>query len=273
MSRLPIGIAPKDEIELMQARISDAMGSIDKAKMIYKSVIENDVRPYVAEAHLYNTEMGLREKTISSEDALSALELVSVIWRGDETEIRTLGHMGRLFADAKRWRDAFQVARRASKVFPTHDITRTLNDEMAARFEDIFLHDNDGGLDRLEALALYYDFKEFTPVGRRGDEMIRRLADRMLELDLLDQAADLLQHQVDNRLSGAARATIAARLASIRLMSGKPTQAVQALDSTRLPELPKEVLRAVCCLKPVLIRISHAPIWPLKCWMVKKARR
>jgi hypothetical protein len=244
LERLPVGISPKDEMELLRARLADASGSIDKAKVLYKNVIQNDVRPFVAEAMLYSAEMGLREKTLSPEEVLSNLEMASVIWRGDELEIRTLGHMGRLFADAKRWRDAFQVSRRASQTFPNHGITRELSDEMSVRFEDIFLHGRDGELDRLEALALYYDFKEFTPIGRRGDEMIRRLADRMLELDLLDQSADLLQHQVDNRLSGAAKATIAARLASIRLMSGKPTQAVQALESTRLPELPKEVARA-----------------------------
>ena len=30
--------------------------------------------------------------------------------------------------------------------------------------------------------------------------MIRRLADRLVAVDLLDPAAELLQHQVDNRL-------------------------------------------------------------------------
>jgi tetratricopeptide (TPR) repeat protein len=244
MERLPIGTAPKDEIGLARARLSDAMGSTDAAMQLYQSVIANDVRPYVAEAMLYNVEMGLREKIMQPKQALEQLEMVSAIWRGDETEIRALGHMGRLYADAKRWREAFQSSRRALQSFPNHEITRVLGDEMSARFEQIFLQGQDNELSRLDALALYYDFKEFTPIGRRGDEMIRRLADRMLELDLLDQAADLLQYQVDNRLSGAARATIAARLASIRLMSGKPTQAVQVLDGSRLPELPKDVLRA-----------------------------
>ena len=244
MERLPIGIAPKDDIALARARLADSTGSIDKAQMLYRNVIDSDVRPYVAQAMLYRVEMGLREKTMNPKDALSELELQSVIWRGDETEIRALGHMGRLYADAKRWREAFQVARRALQTYPSHDITRALGDEMAARFENIFLQGQDGDLDRVDALALYYDFKEFTPIGRRGDEMIRRLADRMLDLDLLDQAADLLQHQVDNRLSGAAKATVAARLASIRLMSGKPTQAVRVLETSRLPELPQDIVRA-----------------------------
>jgi hypothetical protein len=96
-------------------------------------------------------------------------------------------------------------------------------------------------LPAVEALGLYFDFKELTPVGRRGDEIVRRLADRLVELDLLDQAAELLQHQVDKRLTGAARSTVAARLAAVRLMNGKPALALAALHGTRLAGLPEEV--------------------------------
>ncbi len=40
----------------------------------------------------------------------------------------------------------------------------------------------------IDALSLFYDFRDLTPVGRRGDEMIRKLADRLVSVDLLDQA-------------------------------------------------------------------------------------
>jgi hypothetical protein len=82
------------------------------------------------------------------------------------------------------------------------------------------------------ALGLFYDFRELTPIGRRGDEMIRRLADRLVAVDLLDQAAELLQHQVDHRLQGAARAQVATRLAIIYLMNRKPDRALAALQTT-----------------------------------------
>ncbi len=93
-------------------------------------------------------------------------------------------------------------------------------------------------------MALFYDFKEFMPVGRRGDEIIRRLADRLVELDLLDQAAEMLQHQIDNRLQGAQRASVAARLAMVRLMNRQPAEALRALGNTRLAELPRDIRRA-----------------------------
>jgi hypothetical protein len=93
----------------------------------------------------------------------------------------------------------------------------------------------------LDALALFYDFNGLTPIGRRGDEMIRRLADRLVAFDLLDQASELLQYQVDHRLEGAARAQVAARLATIYLMNRKPNRAIAALRTTRIADLAGEL--------------------------------
>jgi hypothetical protein len=71
--------------------------------------------------------------------------------------------------------------------------------------------------------------------------MIRKLADRLVSVDLLDQAAELLQHQVDHRLQGAARAQVATRLAVIYLMNRKPDRALAALRTTRTDGLANEL--------------------------------
>jgi len=71
--------------------------------------------------------------------------------------------------------------------------------------------------------------------------MIRRLAERLVSVDLLDQAAELLQYQVDNRLQGAARAQVATRLAVIYLMNSKPDKAQAVLRATRTADLSNEI--------------------------------
>jgi hypothetical protein len=167
-----------------------------------------------------------------------------VIWRGDELEAEALGRLGRLYAEMGRWRDAFSVARRANLLFKDDGAARALHEETGRLFESLFLSGRGETMSRVESLALYFDFKEFTPIGRRGDEIVRRLADRLVELDLLEQAGDLLQHQIDKRLTGAARSTVATRLATIRLMDRKPLEALAALQTTRLSELPAAIKRA-----------------------------
>jgi len=88
---------------------------------------------------------------------------------------------------------------------------------------------------------MFYEYRDLTPIGRRGDEMIRRLADRLVAVDLLDQAAELLQYQIDKRLEGAARAQVAARLAMVYLTNHKPERAIAALRSTRISDLSGEL--------------------------------
>ncbi|MFX5287198.1 hypothetical protein ABTC87_18615, partial [Acinetobacter baumannii] len=71
-------------------------------------------------------------------------------------------------------------------------------------FEQIYNGAKGEDLPPVEALALFYEFRDLTPIGRRGDEMIRRLADRLVVVDLLEQASELLQYQIDHRLEGSA---------------------------------------------------------------------
>jgi predicted negative regulator of RcsB-dependent stress response len=131
--------------------------------------------------------------------------------------------------------------RSAMAAHPNSEMTRRIQDEAAATFDSLFLAGKGDSLPAIEALALFYDFRELTPIGRRGDEMIRRLADRLVSVDLLDQAAALLQYQVDNRLEGAARAQVATRLAVIYLMNRTPDRALAVLRATRSADLANEL--------------------------------
>lgn len=243
IDRLPPGSVPRDEHDLARARMDEAAGRTEAAIRSYGRLAGEAGRPVATEAELRRVALLSRGGRLSDPEAISRLELLSVAWRGDELELRTLAELCRLYASAGRWRDVFATARQANLMFPRHELTRALYDDTARHFEALLLGEDAAKLSAVETLAIYYDFKEFAPIGRRGDEIVRRLADRLVELDLLDQAAELLQHQVDKRLTGAARATVAARLAAIRLMDGKPLRALEALHATRLAELPLDIRR------------------------------
>jgi hypothetical protein len=58
------------------------------------------------------------------------------------------------------------------------------------------------------------------------------LADRLVKVDLLDRAGDLLERQVKTRLSGADKVKAGTRLAAVRLLDDKPDAALQGLDET-----------------------------------------
>jgi hypothetical protein len=104
-----------------------------------------------------------------------------------------------------------------------------------------------GGADKMkpvDALALFYDNMDLTPIGPDGDEMIRRMADRLVAVDLLGPAANLLAYQVDKRLDGIAKAQVATRLAAIYLMDHKADKAVAAIRDTSITGLPDTEMHA-----------------------------
>jgi hypothetical protein len=169
------------------------------------------------------------------------LEALRYRWRGDALELKTLRKLGALYFQTKRWRDGLTVLRIASRNFPEDESARKAQDDMRAAFVQLYLKGAADRMSPVQALALFYDFIDLTPIGPDGDEMIRRMADRLMAVDLLGPAAKLLSYQVNNRLDGVARAQVAARLSMIELLDHKPKDALAAIRDTRVAGLPDDV--------------------------------
>ncbi len=234
----------RDRLALVKGRVEELTGQTVAALDRYERLEVAAAAPVAAAAGLRRTLLALGTAKMSSGEALARLERLALTWRGGPTEEAIIAGLARSYATAGRFREAFATTRRAAMAFPASEMARVLNGEAQSLFDALYLGGRGDALPGVEAVALYFDFKEFAPIGRRGDEVVRRLADRLVGLDLLDSAADLLQHQIDHRLTGQARAAVAARLATVRLMDGKPLQALEAIDATHLPELPADLRRA-----------------------------
>jgi tetratricopeptide (TPR) repeat protein len=238
-----IGI-PKDmqpAVAVLIGRLDEGIGRTEDALAAYRTAAESRDRPAAAQGRLRETELRYSLGDLKRDDVVSDLESLTTIWRGDETEIEALKVLADLYTAEGRYRDSFYVMRSAMTAHPDWDMTRKIQEEAAKTFDSLFLAGKGDSLSAIDSLSLFYDFRELTPIGSRGDEMIRRLGDRLVSVDLLDQAADLLQYQVDKRLQGAARAEVATRLAVIYLMNRKPDRALAALRTTRVADLSGEL--------------------------------
>ncbi|GGE84760.1 hypothetical protein GCM10007285_10440 [Stappia taiwanensis] len=229
--------------DILRGRIADASGRSREALTAFDIVARSDERPLAAEATYRALRIRHRDGDIATEEAANRLAGLATSWRGDEIELKALRFLAQLRVQAGNYRQAFEAMTSALQANSDAETARLLQDEMGAVFAELFL---DGGADAMppvKALALFYDFREMMPIGRRGDEMVRRLANRLVAMDLLDQAAELLKHQVDHRLKGAARAQIAADLGVVYLMDRKPEEALRVLSQTRQAKLPRELER------------------------------
>jgi hypothetical protein len=229
------------QLALLRARMDEALGKDKDALSEYRLAIDSADRISGAEAKVDEISLRRKRNEIGADEALASLETLAMTWRGDTTEVRALQMLVRFYADLGRFRDAFVAARAATKIQPNSDPSREMQDMASSLFSEVFLGPKGEELPPVDALALFYEFSELTPIGRRGDELIRRLADRLVSVDLLDQAGELLQYQIDRRLDGAARAQVASRLAMIYLMNRKPDRAISVLRSTRMGDLANEL--------------------------------
>ena len=238
-----IGVSPEIEpfVTVLTGRLAEATGRGHDALAAYRAAAASGQRPAASAGRL--RELSLRHSLgeIKADEMISELEILTTSWRGDETELEALQKLVRLYTEAGRYRDAFHVMRVAVRAHPNTERTRTIQAESTRTFDDLFLAGRGDALPAIEALSLFYDYRELTPIGRRGDEMIRKLAERLVTVDLLDQAAELLQYQVDHRLQGAARAQVATRLSVIYLLNRKPDRAQGVLRATRTADLANEI--------------------------------
>ncbi len=244
LAAIPKDDVPKPlliEASLLQAMLAERLKRDGEALRLYGDVAASGYRPLAVRGSLAEIVLKAKTGAMKSAEAIEALDRLRWQWRGDSVELNLLHRLGRLQIDSGDYRNGLQTLRAAVLGFPRSDEARRIQNEMAAEFEALFLRGKADSLPPVQALGLYYDFKELTPIGTMGDEMVRRLADRLIAVDLLEQAAELLQHQVDRRLDGVAKAQIAAKLAAVYLMDRKPEKALATLRTSSQTRLPEEL--------------------------------
>ena len=228
-----------DHANLIRAQAMEGGNRPLDALDIYRRLETSDDRRVRAEASYRRVELMLKEGMISNETAAEDLEGLRFAWRGGPYELNLLKRLGELYIADGNYYQGLATWRETVTNFPdspeVRDIAKSMNDV----FLSLFVDGEADSLSPVKALALYREFQELTPVGRLGDEMVYRLADRLVSVDLLGQAAELLQHQVNFRLRDTELARVGARLAAIYLLDGdaeKAADALRASDVVRMPD-------------------------------------
>jgi hypothetical protein len=225
------------------AQLAELKNRPEEALDIYGQVIASEVRPSRAEA-VYRTLLLLdKQGRLDLAKATETLSAEIMLWRGDRLEADMQGLLANLYFRNGDYRLGFEAVRNAISHYTESPTLNALRDEAQEIFSDLYLNGVADSIGPIEALSIYYDFQHLTPPGVRGDEMIRNLARRLVRVDLLPQAAELLQYQLDHRLRGAARAQLGTDLAVIYLADRRPQDAMRVLNDTRLPDLPDGLQR------------------------------
>jgi len=242
LHRMPLELDAKQSlaVELAQARVLAGENRYAAATSHFTAVEKGGDEELASRAVFYHTSAALNAGAITAPQAIDQLERLRFRWRGDGLELKTLRKLASLYFGGNKWREGLKILRVANQSFQGEDAGRIAQDDMRGAFVNLFLK---GGADKMkpvDALALFYDNLDLTPIGPDGDEMIRRMSDRLVAVDLLGPAANLLAYQVDKRLDGIAKAQVATRLAAVYLMDHKADKAVATIRDSQISGLPDQ---------------------------------
>jgi tetratricopeptide (TPR) repeat protein len=231
---------PEEQLRtrLVHARIIELNGYKDRALRVYDAIARAPMESISAPAVLRATQIRLEQGELRPVQAAAIFDGLRYRWRGDATELETIRALGQLYLGQGRYREALEALRSAGVRLPDLPEAIQLQADLSAAFRALFLDGLADGLEPTQALALFFDFRELAPLGADGDMMVRKIVRRLVDVDLLPQAAELLKYQAENRLDGVPRAQVATDLAVIYLMDRKPEKALEAINTSRTTILP-----------------------------------
>jgi tetratricopeptide (TPR) repeat protein len=229
------------EIAYLEGKLAEVGGDEDGAVAKWEEAMEIDDRATLIKATYARMELLMQMQRMDEKEAIEILERLRYLWRGDEFEFKLLRQLGAFYLKEHGYRNGLEALRQAATYYREHEEAALITQQMSDTFNFLYLKDGADRMAPVTAIALYEEFRELTPAGRKGDEMIRKLADRLVGVDLLDQAAELLDGQVRFRLKGVEKAQVGTSLALVHAIARDYDSIIEVLDETRVPGIPDEL--------------------------------
>lgn len=243
LKTLPTTDSEYARVAYLRGHLLKKEGEVAKAISLWQTVIATGDRQIRAKARFALINTQLEQKKIPLAEAIERLEQLRFAWRDDVFEFDLLHRLAGLYARNKNIRAALETLRQAVTYFKGIKGAQALTQEMRQMFRAYY---TDGAADAASpvvAVALFNEFRELTPPGAEGDAVIRHLADRLVAVDLLPDAADLLDNLVRFRLTGAAKVETGTKLAEVELADRKPEKALAALQESDMSGMDPKIAR------------------------------
>lgn len=234
--------AQQGQMNYVAGRLLELSGDFDGAVGKWEEAQGSPHRPSRAKAAVSRAELLLKMEKITRAEAIKELEKLRFAWRGDDFEFKLLRRLGQLYMEENDFRNGLRALRQLVTYFRKHPKAPEIAQEMADAFNRLYIGGAADKLAPVTAIALYEEFKELTPAGAKGDEMVQKLAERLINVDLLDQGAELLKAQVNFRLKDKDKARVGAKLAMVHILERKFEDTIKVLDGTDMPGLDPEFI-------------------------------
>ncbi len=222
--------AEDNEISFYHALWLESTGMYSQAHAEMKSLADGDDFYFRAMGGLEKIRMETRSKVLPADERIEELERLSYAWRGGEFEYNLMIMLVDAYREQKDFAQVLHMLKNMQVRFDGTPESKRIQKLMEEIFQKLYLNEREDVLSPVKAIALYEEFKELLPPGEKGAKIVRRLADRLVAMDLPDLAADLLDDQLRRPVGNKERGLITTRLALVRLLNKEPEKAIRALE-------------------------------------------
>lgn len=209
-------------------------GRTDEAIQLWTPVAEGLDRLYHTKASLALTNLQMQEKEITLQEAIDRIDSLRFAWRGDGLEVQILHNLGLLKIQNGQYLAGMEDMKAASGLADALlSDAEPIREDMTRIFREVFVDGASKNIAPLEAVSLYNAFSSLMPQGRDGMIAALNFADYMIQIDLLDQAATLIDQQLNSSFMPVDKLpAVGTRLAAVYLLDNQPMKAIEVLRRT-----------------------------------------
>jgi predicted negative regulator of RcsB-dependent stress response len=228
--RSPDEIRVQEKLSCFKARLDYQIGNKALARKALEALDKDVVTgPNKIMIKTNLTKMRYEDKEISLSDAITELENCMLIREDSNLEKSLLLQLADLYNQKN---DLVSELRTLKHIENFLDLDLLSSQRMTSLYEKIFLtKDCLSDLEPFARLALFYEFEDLMPMGNMGDKIALSMANDLINLDLLDQAEAILEHQIKHRTVGAKKEKLVENLSCIFLANHKAEKALSLLNS------------------------------------------
>ncbi|CAO5678271.1 MAG: hypothetical protein NEHIOOID_00890 [Holosporales bacterium] len=135
------------------------------------------------------------KKQVPLKDTISQIRQAQHLWRGTYFEFRALNEIVDLYIQNKMFVDALKTLKNMQQLFPQMFLDLHVDKKMEVAFNTFFKESYYKKESPLRVINMFDEFKEYSPDNEDGENIIRIIGDVLIDLDLLDHAAELLSKE------------------------------------------------------------------------------
>lgn len=215
-----------------------ATGQHDAGKLRLERVLLSGSAAERAAADLTLIRDGVARGSLKPAAAVKRLDALTFRWRGGEVERAALELKWQI---AERAHDPVMALVASAALFRHFDLGAQTGPTLTRIQTGLQAILDDPKRPIAQAAGLFWEYRDLSPTGAPGDLLVSNLADRLSAVGLHVRAAELLQHQMQNRAIDIAKGPLSVRIARLLLLADKPDQVLSIMRRSDGPDYPAPI--------------------------------